>query len=694
MLAILAGNIACMGSAWAATIKNKTDYLSGITVGGTYQFGHYWQSYKGSGGYGIQDNYNKDAITWKVLANDNGVITLLSEKVLYADGFDGGSKVWATSQIKATLNERITGNGFAGDAFTATEWAMIKEKTYNVTDENGNVKEENVVSKIYLLDESDIKNGGTYSEIFNSDGSRQTEATYFAANVKVYGNVDVVYVPSEGYPGKVSWWVRSQAADGLPGYTPSGRICNSAGYVQGANGVNQGNKGVRPALDLDFSNLIFVTAAEEGKSTAVAGESIKFKDLDCYTGDLDLWKDDTANTTRVTGDVSVGDTLELNGGKIKIGYKDAKGAGSGEYVSALFFDESGYTYNSSASALSTGNLVGYGKGNAEVSSANGTTEIDMSNLDAGIYKTEIFNENGMFIGKRAEIKGVFVLDSSDKLTYTVDAKDVVFDVSVGLDDGVVLTGSGTDNILENKISGVGNLSFNGDVTSDVDNIKTTGANIVKSNKLLTLSGNGAGNDVLTVEVGGAGNIAIGGTVKSVVNNFANTGNLTVNTDSTLELTEGILTREVTNNGTVSIIDVTFGVGGKITGGNVILGENIEFVKDNLDGIETLTANNAKYNFVLNIGADASVDQITVSNKATGNLQLGRVTISGTNNDAWIVDTSKETKYIIGGSENDIQITNSVTATSDLYKYTISQGITGAGYVKILKENGYTLKVVP
>ncbi|MBQ0067938.1 MAG: hypothetical protein KBS60_07160, partial [Phascolarctobacterium sp.] len=517
--ALLLPNILPVTTEAAATTKSKTDYLSGTTVGGTYQFGHYWQSYKGSGDESDKGNYNKDAITWKVLANNNGIVTLLSEKVLYGDTFDSESNVWSESDIKDTLNN-TEGYGFAGDAFTAAELAMIEGK-----------KIDGDTSKIYLLDYDDVKDGGTYN--FSGSGSRTATATEYAQGAAAYG----------GNTASSEWWLRSHNNFDV-GELPFADYVMADGNVH-SRAVNSQDIGVRPAMDLDLSNLIFVTAAERGKTTAIAGNSIKFAEIS-DTSTLDLWMDDTVNEdNRVTGDVAVGGMKlgkESDSSKITFNFTGAAD-GTDSYVSALFFDKNGYEYNSTASELSTGNLVGYGKGNT---SADGTTEIDITELGTtGTYKAELFNENGMFIGKRAEVKGTFAWKTS-KLIYTVDAKDVDFDITVGGGSAVFLTGTG-DNVLGKNIILEGDGEVNiGDgsneateatVSTSLSNIDFGSSGVLVVNDKATL--NLIGENTLTKDIYGTdGTTKLGGTLNVLADELEIQGTLDGN-GKTLNMTTGV-----------------------------------------------------------------------------------------------------------------------------------------------------------
>ncbi|MDO4935823.1 MAG: hypothetical protein Q4E42_04130 [Phascolarctobacterium sp.] len=97
------------------------------------------------------NNYKKEPIKWVVLGNNDGALTAISYNGLYGDHFDSHvgaktSQIWGASDIRKTLNggKNMSGMGtdtngdgtlenvgFAGDAFTNAEWALLADhKTY------------------------------------------------------------------------------------------------------------------------------------------------------------------------------------------------------------------------------------------------------------------------------------------------------------------------------------------------------------------------------------------------------------------------------------------------------------------------------------------------------------------------------------------------------------------------------------
>lgn len=201
-------SLSMMGSTYAATTGTS------VSAGQKINFGNYWQSKATSWTDGTktqQSSYNKDTVTWRVLANNSGVLTLLSDKALYADAFDCTSpysNIWGGSEISTTLNNTTAGSGFMGDAFTTTEQGLITTVAHDIYKDNGDLPPTGTVDtgndtseKIYLLDLKDLLD----TSLFPDANSKKAQATDFAQNVSVYGNSSTAYVSS----GNTYWWLRS-----------------------------------------------------------------------------------------------------------------------------------------------------------------------------------------------------------------------------------------------------------------------------------------------------------------------------------------------------------------------------------------------------------------------------------------------------------------------------------------------------
>ena len=164
----------------------------------------------------------------------------------------------------------------------------------------------------------------------------------------------------------------------------------------------------------------------------------------------------------------------------------------------------------------------------------------------------------------------------------------------------------------------------------------------------------------------------------------------------LNLTDGVLVKTINNSGKVVINEgVAFGADGKIDGGEVFLKNNVSFTSTNLANIATLTSEEAVCNLNANVGSSPSIDQISVTTKATGTLKLGYVAVTDSDT-SWDAGITKQVQYLVGGTDNDIVLTSTVTVSSDGFKYTFGQGYetdgttAKIGYMDIRKDNGYGL----
>ena len=110
----------------------------------------------------------------------------------------------------------------------------------------------------------------------------------------------------------------------------------------------------------------------------------------------------------------------------------------------------------------------------------------------------------------------------------------------------------TDGTLAKVISGAGNLYFNGDVTTNADNIATEGTNTVADGKTLTFNGG-----ALTKKIEGAGGLTFAADMTLNANNIGTTGTNTVSDGKTMTFNGGILTKKVQGAGGLTFaVDMT------------------------------------------------------------------------------------------------------------------------------------------
>ena len=279
----------------------------------TIYFGTYWQTLKSgatSGSTNLSD-YNKEGIKWRVLSNDDGKTFLLSDQSLYADKFNeydyttnkyghnkdierANANKWAfeqvnpstgeteiiSSDIRTTLNSRKKTEddpenaGFAGDAFSAKEYAAIADTTHTAGgDYTG--KDIESTDKIFLLSVEEARNTA-YG--FTDINTRKAPATEMAQHVKMYDNSEAADVTD----GSSDWWLRSPGNDGNAAY-----LVDNDGYVAGNYGVGNYGDAARAALNLNQESVLLLSAAVGGKGDVAVGGGFA---LDTTYAGADGWK--------------------------------------------------------------------------------------------------------------------------------------------------------------------------------------------------------------------------------------------------------------------------------------------------------------------------------------------------------------------------------------------------------------------
>lgn len=294
-------------------------------------FGTYQQSSDESGGY------NVDPIKWRVLSNASGQLFLLSDQNLDVFQYhtDLESVTWEKSTMRSWLNgygvsENIGGDSgtdytsdhFIGTAFSEKEQKAIAE-TEVVNDDNptyGTEGGDNTNDKIFLLSIAEANNGS----YFANDSSRiATNTAYVAGGGKIDGYVNGV--------GEADyWWLRS------PGdYDDCAALVDDDGGVTSLGAyVYYAFDAVRPAFNLDLTSVLFTSAAEGGKSSAVDGNLRKVATYDGNEWKLTLL-DEARNSFEISN-ATITDTITFS-------YSGAA-TGTNEYISAVVVDNGAITH--------------------------------------------------------------------------------------------------------------------------------------------------------------------------------------------------------------------------------------------------------------------------------------------------------------------------------------------------------------
>ena len=205
---------------WRIRVEGRT--------GEAIEFGHYEQD-------GNTDN-GPEPIVWRVLADDNGKLLMISEEGLdakpYNENMPGITNItWEECSLRKWLNE-----DFYREAFTEEEQSHIR-LTHVINEDNldyGTEGGKNTGDKVFLLS---IKEAEKY---FESDESRMVFATPFAKTVGEWGGAWVSELTGTSW-----WWLRSPGSNN-PISTAivkdDGSVYSFGSMYSYANGV------VRPAL--------------------------------------------------------------------------------------------------------------------------------------------------------------------------------------------------------------------------------------------------------------------------------------------------------------------------------------------------------------------------------------------------------------------------------------------------------------
>ena len=195
-------------------------------MGDTYTFGSYEQDNNNSNG--------KEAIKWKVIANEGTKILVISKYALDCQKYNTSyttSVTWETCTLRKWLN-----NEFLSSAFSEGEQAMIPSVTVSA-DENphystnpGNATQD----KVFLLSITEA------NKYFSPDSARQCKPTEYVVASGVW----------KSDSGNCWWWLRSPGADQhcAASVLSTGAIADY-GYL-----VYIGDRAVRPALWIDLNS--------------------------------------------------------------------------------------------------------------------------------------------------------------------------------------------------------------------------------------------------------------------------------------------------------------------------------------------------------------------------------------------------------------------------------------------------------
>ncbi len=339
------------GKAIQLVSEGSAGNLGGGQADNVY-FGNYYQS----------NDSTKEPVKWRVLSNTGGQLFLLADQNL--DVFQYHTEIedvtWETSTMRSWLNGYgassntggssgidYTGDNFLDAAFSAKEQNAIvetavvnddnKDDNYGTNGEGGN----NTTDRIFLLSIAEADNRSYFPKYSSSRYSANTPYVADGGRLGTYMNGE-----DEGYLDR--WWLRS------PGFNNSmaAFIEYDGGDVYDGNPVNNKTAAVRPAFNLNLSDVLFTSAATGGKSAS--GMDSGLTAVQNYSGND--WKLTLKDSTRSSFAIS---NAKWSGNTLTFSYSGAQ-TGTNEYLSAVILENGAITCYGrilqSTSASGTANL--------------------------------------------------------------------------------------------------------------------------------------------------------------------------------------------------------------------------------------------------------------------------------------------------------------------------------------------------
>lgn len=328
-------------------------------------FGNYYQS----------NDSTKEPVKWRVLANANGQLFLLSDQNL--DVFQYHTELetvtWETSTMRSWLNgygapsntggssgTDYTGDNFLDTAFSAKEQNAIvetavvnddnKDENYGTNGEGGN----NTTDRIFLLSIAEADNRSYFPKYSSSRYSANT------AYVADGGELGSSYMYEGGETDR--WWLRSPGSNN----TMAAGIDEEGVELYEGNPVNNKSFAVRPAFNLDLDDVLFTSAAEGSKSAS--GMDSGLTAVQNYSGND--WKLTLKDSTRSSFAIS---NAKWSGNTLTFSYSGAQ-TGTNEYLSAVILENGAITYYGRILQLTSAS------GTASLSLPSGVTLSDTTKL--------------------------------------------------------------------------------------------------------------------------------------------------------------------------------------------------------------------------------------------------------------------------------------------------------------------------
>lgn len=389
VLTVLAGIILVYGNANNVEASVDKMIMAGASgIDGTQVDSVYYGTYLQSSD-GTALGYNDDPIKWRVLSNNSEQLFVLADQNLDSKSYHSSQTgvTWETSTLRGWLNGTGTGD-FVAEAFDEVEREAIAD-TVVVTADNGYVDAvvnaepknidvhgevkggaveggEDTTDKVFLLSIEEAGNPDYFPSVTGddetSDGGNQSRIAY---------NTAYTASKRETSPaGEADIW-RLRSPGTLTSRTATVRM-NGKVDVHGRS-VDLSIYPVRPAMNLDLSDVLFTSAAEGGK--ADMDGALTSLENKTYTGHE--WKATILDETRSQFTASVEERTDET---ITVAYQNAK-TGTSEYLSAVVVDHNGaYTHYGRIKNLTAD------------SETSGTVEIHITDIDLTGKTVWVFNE--------------------------------------------------------------------------------------------------------------------------------------------------------------------------------------------------------------------------------------------------------------------------------------------------------------
>jgi hypothetical protein len=372
--------------------------------------------------------YSGSPIMWRVLStnkngnsfldNDGGAYTgrglfLLSEKVLGTTRFkaDNSSNTYQGSDLQAYCNSNLYSS-----CFSTQEQAAILATTKNTASDPA----------VEFWGSTTLNN----DKLFSLSVSEATNSSY-GFNSGDFNQPDTARRLSQ------AWQLRSPH----PAATIAAVVITDGSIT---NGSISSSYYVRPAFNINLSDVLFTSAAQDGKSASGMSSGLTAISETAPTA----WKLTLLDNTR-TFNVTTSSASVEAGGTASISYTGAT-SGTNEFISAMLVD-------------ADGNAIYYGRVKAvESGYENGTANIDIpTGLAAGSYTLKLFSEqyNGDF---NTDYASAF---NNVALSVLSDTTAPIVSAATPDGTGAPISGNITVTFGEEMRPGAGTVSLDGGATS-------------------------------------------------------------------------------------------------------------------------------------------------------------------------------------------------------------------------------------